>query len=61
MGLTLLYLLFQFSTEFRGHLSRLRLQLIEEVTFNTDEKEDNVGFVINTLKVSAISGLFIDI
>lgn len=36
------------------------MQLVEEVTFNTDEKEDNVDLVINTLKVSAKFGLFTD-
>ena len=45
-----MHVLSQFSTELKSHLNKVNLQLIEELTFNTDDED--VDSVVDTLKVS---------
>ncbi|XP_065899528.1 gamma-aminobutyric acid type B receptor subunit 2-like isoform X2 [Dysidea avara] len=49
-----------FSTEFKSHLNQANLQLIEELTFNTDEAENNVELLVNTLKNSPARIIFLN-
>jgi len=44
--------LFQFSTQFKNHLNKVNLQLIEELTFNTDDQ--NIDLAVKALHVSTL-------
>ncbi|XP_065899532.1 gamma-aminobutyric acid type B receptor subunit 2-like [Dysidea avara] len=48
------------STKFKSHLNQANLQLIEELTFNTDEAENNVELVVNALKNSPARIIFLN-
>ena len=50
LDVVIMHILFQVSTAIRNHLNKANLQLIEELTFNTDDQ--SVELLVNALKAS---------